>query len=306
MLEHEEEREYGGRGYVQEWFTGWRRISWGAIFAGVLVTLAIFLTLQMLGAGIGAVSIDLTGGETTSPRALGIGAAIWWLITGLIALFIGGWVAGRLAWLPSAIDRVLHGLTVWSLFYVVMFLLATTALSALVGGGIALLGSGVSAAGQAADSPQGQGMLQQALESVGLSPQIIQQEIAKAMGAGGQQADDSLVAAVNDYLRGSRTPQERQELAQQIAQNTGMSQAQADQTITNLERAGQQARETGEQVATITGATFIGLAISMLLGALAAALGGLLATRPESAPPHERRYDTGARTTTETYVSTPR
>jgi hypothetical protein len=71
------------------------------IIAGVVVTLAVFVTLQMLGAGIGAAAIDLTGREVTSPRSLGLGAAIWWLVTGLIALFIGGWVAGRLGWLPT-------------------------------------------------------------------------------------------------------------------------------------------------------------------------------------------------------------
>ncbi|MBM4024429.1 MAG: hypothetical protein FJ280_03360 [Planctomycetes bacterium] len=304
MLGNEEERGYGEHGYVREWRTGWRRISWGSIFAGTLVTLAVFLTLQMLGAGIGAATIDLTGRETTSPRALGIGAAIWWLITGLIALFIGGWVAGRLAWLPSKLDRALHGLTVWGLFYVIMFLVATTALSALVGGGIALLGSGVSAAGQAAGSGQGQGVIEQTLQSIGLSPEIIRQEIAKAVG-GGRQADDSLLADINEYLQGPRTPQDRQQLAQEIAQSTGMSQAQANQTITNLENAAQQARETGEQVATVTAATFISLAVAMILGAVAAALGGLLATKPPT-PPYERRYDTGVRAPAETYASAER
>ena len=184
MVGNEEEREYSTGGTIIEGSAGWRRISWGAIFAGAFVTLAVFVTLQLLGAGIGASALDLTGNRVTSARSLGIGAAIWWFITGLIALFIGGWVAGRLGWRANKIDRALHGLTVWSIFYVAMFLLVTTALGAVVGGGISLLGSSVSAAGQAASTPQGQQAIQQTLESWGLSSQSIQQEVAKALGPG--------------------------------------------------------------------------------------------------------------------------
>ena len=47
-----------------------------------------------------------------------------------------------------------------------------------------------------------------------------------------------------------------------------MSEAQANQMISNMERTAQQAKETGEKAANITGATLIGLAISMLIGAI--------------------------------------
>ncbi len=303
MLADEEERDYGAGPRAREWHTIWKQLSWGAIIAGTVVTLAVFVTLQLLGAGIGAAAVDLTGREVTSGRSLGIGAAIWWLITGLIALFIGGWVAGRLNWLPSKIDRMLHGVTVWGLFYVVMFWLVTTALGAVVGGGLSLLGDTASAAARTADSPQAQQTAQQGLASLGLSPDVIRQEIAKATGAGAQgQQDESLVKAIGDYLRGSRTPQERRELAATISQTTGKSEAEANQMINNLERSAQQARETGEQAANITGATFIALAVSMLLGAVAAALGSLAATAPRFAPPYRGAGErAGARAEAGTY-----
>jgi hypothetical protein len=299
MVGNEEEHEYVASGHTHEGPAGWRRVSWGAIFAGAFDTLAVFLTLQILGAGIGASALDLTGSRTTSARSLGIGAAIWWFITGLIALFIGGWVAGRLGWRWNRLDRALHGLTVWSVFYVAMFLLTLTTLSALVGGGVSLLGSGVSAAGQAATTPQGQQALQQTMPSQGLSPQIIQQEIAKILGGGAQQDNPSVVAAVNDYLKSPRTPQDRQQAAQAIAQASGMSEAQANQMLTNLERAGQQAKETGEKAANITGGTLIGLAIAMIIGAIAAVLGSLAAPAPPLVPVPERERvaaTTGGRT----------
>jgi hypothetical protein len=301
MLGNEDvhEHEYSERTDPRDWYTSWRRMSWGAIFAGLFVTLAIFMTLQILGAGIGLSAVDLTGREVTSGKALGIGAATWWLIMGLISLFIGGWVAGRLASLPSKIDRALHGLTTWAFFYVIMFVLATTAMSALVGGGLSLLGKGASAAGQAAASPQGQ----QALERQGLTPDIIQQEIARLMGAGttpqGQQGTGNLATTIGNYFRGDKTPQERQELAQVIARDTGKSQDEANRMIDNLEQKAQQAKQTTEQVANVTGGTLIGLAISMILGAVVAVIGSLLAPAP-SVPAYRR--PTGVRTEAGTYV----
>jgi hypothetical protein len=291
--EEEHEHDYVAGGRTHEGPVGWRRASWGAIFAGAFVTMAVFLTLQILGAGIGASALDLTGSRITSGRSLGIGAAIWWFITGLIALFIGGWVAGRLSWRLDKLERALHGLTVWSVFYVGMFLLTLTALGALVGGGVSLLSSGVSAAGQAATTPQGQQAMGQAMQNQGLSPQIIQQEFAKIMGgAGNQQSNPSVAAAVNDYLKSSRTPQDRQQAVQAITQATGMSEAQANQMLANLERAGQEARETTEKAANVTGGTLIGLSIAMIIGAIVAALGSLLAPAPPVVPAREREMVT--------------
>ncbi len=306
MMGHEEEREYGPSGSVHEWRAGWRRTSWAAIFAGAFVAMALFIILQLLGAGIGALSLDLTGTRTTSPTSLGIGAAIWWFITGLIALFIGGWVAGRLGWRPSKVDRALHGLTTWAVFYVALFLMVSTALGALLGGGLSLLGGTGSAASQVASTPQGQQAMQQATQGQGISSQTIQDQIAKIMGAGGSpQANAQVTAAVNNYLNSSRTPQDRQRAVQAITQATDMSQDQANQMLNNLEQsgpqvsgqqvAGQQAKEeakaTTEKTANITGGTLIGLSIAMLIGGIVAILGSLAAAMPPYVPPYERERE---------------
>jgi hypothetical protein len=281
MVPEEETHEYGTGTYAHRWNVDWRRISWGAIFAGLFVTLAIFLTLQILGVGIGAVALDLTGPEPTSPRALGIGAAIWWFITGLIALFIGGWVAGRLGWLPTALDRALHGLTTWAFFYAVMFWMLTTALGALVGGSLAAVAqAGPAVAEAAVPAVTGQ-----------QDTQGIEQEIGTT-GADGAQLDaqniSQLATAITNYLDGPRTMQQRQQLAMQISEVTGQSPAEADRMIANLEQRAERAPEVAEDVAAVAGTSFIVIAIAMLIGAVVAVLGSLAAPQPAGVYPYDR------------------
>ena len=291
---HEHEHEHDEVAYAGGWYARLRHVSWGAIFAGLFVALGIFLTLQILGAGIGLSTISLTGREVSSPSALGWGAAIWTFIFGLVSLFVGGWVAGRLAVQPNRTERVLHGFTVWALFYVVVFWVVTTAASAVAGGGLSLLGKSISATGQAAGSPAAQ--------------QIIQQELAGITGAGtaqqgeqGQQSGTNLASAFGNYFQGNQTPQDKQQLAQAISQQTGKSQAEANQMIDNMQQKLQQAKQTTEQAANVTGGTLIGLAIAMIIDAIAAMIGSGIASVP--VPTHPYRRTTGTKTETPTYAS---
>ncbi len=71
-----------------------RRISWAAIFAGLVVAIVIEMVLSVLGISIGATVVNPMSDSTTA-RNLGIGEAIWFLVVSIISLFIGGWVAGR-------------------------------------------------------------------------------------------------------------------------------------------------------------------------------------------------------------------
>jgi hypothetical protein len=68
-----------------------KRVSWGAVFAGLVVALVI--TLRQFGMGIGLGAINPAG----EPLGMGTGAAIWLGITTLIALFVGGWTTAKLA-----------------------------------------------------------------------------------------------------------------------------------------------------------------------------------------------------------------
>src|SRR5690348_7873437 len=91
-----------------------RRVSWGALFAGVLIVLAVQLLLSMLGLGVGLGTINPSEGGTPNASSLGIGAAAWWGISYLIALLAGGYVAARLAPSRLPFDGALHGILTWA------------------------------------------------------------------------------------------------------------------------------------------------------------------------------------------------
>ena len=88
-------------------------MRWSAVFAGTLVALSLWGVLQLLGIGAGLAALDPD--NVRSARGAAIGAGAWSVIAPLIALFVGGWVAGKLA---STYERKVaggHGLVVWGL-----------------------------------------------------------------------------------------------------------------------------------------------------------------------------------------------
>ncbi|MDD1451152.1 hypothetical protein NHF48_009460 [Sphingomonas sp. H160509] len=89
------------------------RISWGAIFAGVVIAIAIQLVLGILGTGIGLSLVDPVEGTTPGATGFGIGAGIYWIITTIIALGAGGYAAARGAGVHDRFDGLIHGLVVW-------------------------------------------------------------------------------------------------------------------------------------------------------------------------------------------------
>ena len=131
-----------------------KRVSWGAIFAGSVIGIATLLLLTLLGLGIGAATLDPAPGGDGTPGigALASGSGIWLLVSQLIALLAGGYVAGRLAGVPFKQGSVLHGAAVWAVATIAMFWLATTAVGNIAGGAASMLGKAGSSIGSAAAS----------------------------------------------------------------------------------------------------------------------------------------------------------
>ena len=73
-----------------------RRVSWGAIFAAVFFATVLQAMFTLLGAAVGFGPLRPV--EQSNPaQATAIGAGIWMLVTGLVSIWIGACVAGRLS-----------------------------------------------------------------------------------------------------------------------------------------------------------------------------------------------------------------
>lgn len=125
--------------------TGWR-LSWGAIFAGLVVAMVVHLILTLFGIAFGVGVI----GTEADPQAVGIGAAVWMLLSVLLALFAGGITTGRLAGVLRSRDATLHGVVLGGLSVLFAMWMVIGGLSTLVGGAFGVVGQTASSAVQPA------------------------------------------------------------------------------------------------------------------------------------------------------------
>jgi len=111
-------------------------ISWGALFAGLFVVLATGWLLTLLGSALGVTVADATDLAVLG-ASFGIGALLWVVVSWLVAYFLGGWVAARLAGPRDATLGMLHGATLWSFATVVAAAVGTVGVGVGVGGVLA-------------------------------------------------------------------------------------------------------------------------------------------------------------------------
>jgi MFS family permease len=109
-------------------------LRWSAVFAGVAVAVALWSVLQMLGMGIGLSSIDVD--DAGSVRHVRIGNSVWSMLAPLIALAIGGVVAGRLASTVEQRVGATHGFIVGAFASVIGLILTVSIVSMLAGSSV--------------------------------------------------------------------------------------------------------------------------------------------------------------------------
>ncbi len=112
-------------------------LRWGAVFAGTIVGLSVFLLFALLGvaAGLTAVGAGQPDLGVVPPMT-----GVWTVISMLIAVWLGGNVAGRLSGLARRADGVLHGFVVWGTVTLLLAWLMSTAVGTVFGGAFAVLG----------------------------------------------------------------------------------------------------------------------------------------------------------------------
>lgn len=106
------------------------RVRWGPIVAGVFTALTTLLVMTVLGLALGLTAFE--PGET-GERTVGTAAAIWGILTAVLAFFLGGWMAGRNA-LGSATDNgAVNGFLVGAATIVLILWMIGTGLGNLMG-----------------------------------------------------------------------------------------------------------------------------------------------------------------------------
>ena len=85
------------------------RVSLSSVLVGTVIAMGLMVLFTLLGMAIGAASLDAAG------QGLGIGAAIYLVITQLISLAAGAFAASRLLNTYDAPAAIMAGVSVWAL-----------------------------------------------------------------------------------------------------------------------------------------------------------------------------------------------
>lgn len=267
------------------------RLSWGAIFAGVVLAVAVQLVLGILGAGIGLTMVDPVEGTTPGAAGFGIGAGIYWLITTILALGAGGYAAARVAGVHERFDALVHGLVVWGVTLILTLYLLTSAVGGIIGGAFRTVGAVAGAAGTtvgvaAPRAASVAGLDESDVRSEAaaylseapndpaqMTPEQAQKEVAKELpalargGADGQRAESRIVDIVAAQRRISRP-----EAQAQVTRAKRQFVQTKNRTIATAKSA------TDQAAGAAAGTSFI-LVLALLIGAGAAGFGATAATR---------------------------
>ncbi len=257
------------------------QVSWGSILAGSAVALVTYLIFSVLGTAIGAQAVDMM--QQGNPLSgFGTGTGIWLLVSTLVALAAGAFVAGRTA--PNR--GGLHGLLSWSITTLLTTWLMVSLASGVVGLAGSAVGKGLSLAGSglAAAAPNvGEGLKQQldkngigldwgslenqlnaTLKQTGkpeLDPARLEQKADRVAADGKQSAMDAAAdpaqAATElkqwfERVKQSGEPTlsaaDKNALVNIVAARTGKSRDEASQIVDNYAQAYQQAVQKVEKL----------------------------------------------------------
>jgi cation transport ATPase len=103
------------------------RVRWGPIWAGLITAITAFLLLELLMYTLGLLTVNISPDQASSTGP--------WVtaIVGLVAFFLGGWVAGATSAVRGTAAGLLNGFLVWGLGTVLILVLSTFGLGQLFG-----------------------------------------------------------------------------------------------------------------------------------------------------------------------------
>jgi hypothetical protein len=241
-------------------------VSWAAVLAGAVASLALTLVLLSFGAGMGFSVVSPWGTSGVSATTFKTGTGLYFIVMAMISSAIGGYLAGRLRtkWVGVQANEVhfrdtAHGFLAWATASVLGAVLLASPATSLVGGTLA--GATQGAANNAQSSPMS-----------GYVDTLLRSENPSAQGqqSGDDQRGEMMRLFTTSFRNGNDVNSaDRTYVAKVVSARTGLSQADAERrvndVVTQVKSDLEAARKAAMQIA-------IWLTLSLFIGAFSASL----------------------------------
>jgi hypothetical protein len=242
-------------------------VSWAAVLAGAVASLALTLVLISFGTGMGFSVVSPWGNSGVSATTFKIGTGLYFIVMAMISSAIGGYLAGRLRtkWVGVQTTEVhfrdtAHGFLAWAAASVLGTVLLASPASSLIGG--TLSGATQAAANSAQSSPM-DAYVDRLLRSDNPPSAQGQQNPSDARG-------EMVRLFTSSFHNGNDlNPADRTYVTKVVSTRTGLSQAEAEKrvndVVTQVKADLDAARKAAMQIA-------IWLTLSLFIGAFSASL----------------------------------
>lgn len=277
-------------------------VSWAAIFVGAAAAAALSLVLVILGFGLGLSSVSPWSGVGASAGTIGIATVIWISFTQFASSGVGGYLAGRLRikWAALHTDEVYfrdtaHGFMAWAVASLATAALLGSTLAGVLDTGAKAGASGVGGAATTVATTAAGGMAVHEGSNGGLTyftDRLYRKDAANTTAPSSSAVaptgshEEAVRIFATDLKNGQLADDDRQYLANAVAQETGLSPADASARVTDdfnkAKSAVDDAENKAKQAADVArkaaehGALwmFVSLMVGAFIASYAATIGG--------------------------------
>lgn len=258
-------------------------VSWPAVIAGAVVSLALTLVLLTLGTGLGLAVVSPWQNEGVSAGTFHIAGGIFLLVVATMASALGGYIAGRLRtkWVAVETDEVYfrdtaHGFLAWALASILGAAFLASAAAGIVNAGTFGLAQGAAATG-ADNMLVTDTYVDRLLRPGASSPNATsaQNTPTPPVPQASQQDANAVRDELGRILLGSFTTgkdvsnDDKTYIARVISQRTGMNQQDSERRVNEVVTQAKAAADEGRKAAMKLA---LWMTAALLLGAFAASL----------------------------------
>lgn len=232
-------------------------LCWKSISAGLLISFMAYMILSALGVAVLGVAAQNAIENESGAGILASGSGLWMGLSAVIALFLGSYFTVRISKSVTHKVGAAHGFVVASAFFIVLTIVATSAIGSLTMG----FGQIVSGMGQGA-------------ASIGENPRV-QDAINQAMGNSTLKSDPKVVA---EGLAVRLLQGDTQSAKSYYAYQSGLSEAEVSARVDQLKaQFDATAKEVGDKAAKAVAATGLSIFVLFVVGVVSALFGGRVA-----------------------------